>query len=97
MDDKIKVRCPTCTRVFREKFIRLDGMQVNRSHCNRLITFARDTEDPFLRKAMKTAKELRVAKDAEASRRTLAQRPSEGLPISIRVWPWCGSLLVRAS
>jgi transposase-like protein len=68
MDDKVKVRCPYCMRMFREKCNRVrDSFQVNCQHCNKLITFTRDTEDPFLRRALKTANELRAAKDAEAA------------------------------
>lgn len=41
-----------------------DGLQVNCQHCNRLLTFNRDTEDPFLRRALRTAKEVRAALEA---------------------------------
>ena len=69
MDDKIKIRCPACTRVFREKASRVrDGFQVNCQHCNRLITLSKETEDPFLRRALKTAGEMR----AEAQERIAA-------------------------
>jgi transposase-like protein len=62
MDDKVKIRCPACTKLFRERANRVrDGFQVNCQHCNRLITLNRDTEDPFIRRALKTAKEVRVA------------------------------------
>lgn len=65
MDDKVKIRCPACTRVFREKADRIrDGVQVNCRDCNKLITLTKETEDPFLRRALKTARELRAAKDA---------------------------------
>jgi hypothetical protein len=60
VDDKIKIRCPGCTRVFREKASRVrDGFQVNCHNCNRLITLSKETEDPFLRRALKTAREMR--------------------------------------
>jgi predicted Zn finger-like uncharacterized protein len=65
MDDKVKIRCPSCTRVFREKASRIrDGMQVNCLNCNKLITLTKETDDPFLRRALKTAREVRAAKDA---------------------------------
>lgn len=38
-----------------------DGFQVNCQHCNKLITLSKETEDPFLRKALKTAREIRAA------------------------------------
>ncbi|MBR0801728.1 hypothetical protein JQ615_41025 [Bradyrhizobium jicamae] len=65
MDDKVKIRCPACARVFREKAGRIrDGVQVNCQNCNKLITLTKETEDPFLRKALKAARELRAAQDA---------------------------------
>ncbi|MGY4513368.1 hypothetical protein [Bradyrhizobium sp. USDA 3650] len=62
MDDKIKIRCPGCTRVFGEKMNRVrDGLQVNCPNCCKLITLSKETEDPFLRRALKTAREMRAA------------------------------------
>jgi hypothetical protein len=62
VDDKVKVRCPGCTRMFREKFSRVrDGFQVNCPNCNKLITLSKETEDPFLRRALKTARDMRAA------------------------------------
>jgi len=42
---------------------------------DKLITFTCDTEDPFLRRALKTARELRAAKDAEAAAVYLVSTP----------------------
>jgi transposase-like protein len=65
MDTKVKVRCPACARVFRERANRVrDGLQVNCHNCNKLITFTKETEDPFLRRALKSARDLRAAQDA---------------------------------
>jgi hypothetical protein len=65
MDEKVKVRCPACTRVFREKANRIrDGVQINCFNCNKLITLTKETEDPFLRRALKAAREVRAARDA---------------------------------
>lgn len=65
MDDKVKIRCPACKQVFQEKAGRVrDGFQVNCPNCNRLLTLSKETEDPFIRCALKTAKELRAAKEA---------------------------------
>ena len=73
MDDKVKIRCPACRQVFREKAGRVrDGFQVNCGNCNRLITLTKETEDPFVRRALKTAKEIRAAKDAELYAATYA-------------------------
>jgi hypothetical protein len=65
MEEKIKIRCPACTRVFRESANKIRaGAQLNCLNCNRLITFNRDTEDPFIRRALKAAKESREAQQA---------------------------------
>ncbi len=70
MDDKVKIRCPFCTKLFNERAQRVrDGHQVNCHHCVRLITFTKDTEDPFLRRALKTARELRAQIEAENLKR----------------------------
>ena len=55
MDDRVKIRCPACTRVFRENAERVrDGLQVNCQNCNRLLTLSKESEDPFFRRALKT-------------------------------------------
>ena len=52
MDDKVKIRCPACTKVFRERAGKLrDGVQLNCQNCHKLLTINRDTEDPFIRRA----------------------------------------------
>ncbi len=69
IDDKVRVRCPYCTRIFRERASRIrDSYQVNCGHCNRLLTLTRDTEDPHLRRALKIARDTRAAIEAEAQR-----------------------------
>jgi len=66
MDDKVRIRCPYCTRLFRHRAQRIrDGYQLNCEHCVRLITFTRDAEDPFMRRAMRAAQELRLAVEAK--------------------------------
>ena len=66
MDDKVRIHCPYCTRLFRHRASRIrDGFQLNCEHCVRLITFTRDTEDPFMRRAMKAAQETRLALEAK--------------------------------
>lgn len=64
MDDKVKIRCPACARIFREKASRVrDGAEVNCLNCNKLIILTKETEDSFLRRALKAAREIRTAKD----------------------------------
>jgi transposase-like protein len=66
VDDKVKIRCPACTRVFREKAGRVrDGFQVNCHNCNRLLTLSKETEDPFIRRALKTARGIRAEQEAK--------------------------------
>jgi hypothetical protein len=66
MDDKVKIRCSGCKRVFREKARRIrDGVQLNCPDCYRLLTLSKETEDPFVRRALKAAKEIRAAHEAE--------------------------------
>ena len=76
MDDKVKVRCPKCTKMFRERANAVrDGSQINCQHCNRLITLHRDTEDPFIRRALKSAKEVREALQALRTPASYASEP----------------------
>jgi len=72
-DDKVKIRCPGCTRMFREKASRVrDGFQVNCNNCNKLITLSKETEDPFIRRALKTARETRAAQETQLIARVYA-------------------------
>ena len=65
IDDKVRIRCPGCTKMFRERASRVrDGFQVNCQNCSKLLTLNRDSEDPFIRRALKTAKEIRAALEA---------------------------------
>jgi uncharacterized C2H2 Zn-finger protein len=64
MDDRVKIRCPACTKVFRERAAKVrDGTQLNCQNCNKLLTLNRDTEDPFIRRALRTAKEIRLSQE----------------------------------
>jgi len=64
-DEKIKIKCPKCTMVFRERAQKVrNGFQTNCPHCNRLITFDTSSEDKNIRRALMNAKELRIALEA---------------------------------
>jgi hypothetical protein len=66
LDDKVKIRCPGCKRIFREKARRVrDGAQANCPECCKLITISKETDDPFIRRALKAAKEIRAAQEAQ--------------------------------
>lgn len=65
IDDKVRIRCPGCTKMFRERASRVrDGFQINCQNCSKLLTLNRDAEDPFIRRALKTAKDIRAALEA---------------------------------
>ena len=77
MHDKVKIRCPACTRVFRERASRVrDGVQLNCPNCYKLLTLSKETEDPHFRRALKTARQIRAAKQAEFVRATYARLAS---------------------
>jgi hypothetical protein len=84
IEEKVKIRCPGCTRVFREKANRVrDGFQVNCQNCNKLITLSKETEDPFLRRALRTARDMRAAEQdriAAEAYKGAASAPSRGAP-----------------
>jgi len=65
IDDRVRIRCPRCTKVFSDRAQRVrDGYQVNCQHCSRLLTLNRDSEDPFIRRALKMAREIRATIEA---------------------------------
>jgi len=65
IDDKVRIRCPKCSKIFRERAQRVrDGYQVNCEHCSRMLTLNRDSEDPFIRRALRAAREVRAALEA---------------------------------
>jgi len=74
IDEKIKIKCPKCSRVFRERAQRIRaGFQMQCPHCSKLLTFDGSSDDNNIRRALKTAKELRSLLDA-ASQKTAAER-----------------------
>jgi hypothetical protein len=65
IDDKVKVKCPKCSMMFRERAQNLrNGFQTNCRHCNRLITFDTSSEDRNIRRALLSAREVRIAIEA---------------------------------
>ena len=65
IDDKVKIKCPKCSMIFRERAQNLrDGFQANCRHCNRLITFDSTSEDRNIRRALLSAREVRIALEA---------------------------------
>jgi hypothetical protein len=69
IDDKIKIKCTRCSQVFRERAQNVrNGFQKNCEHCNRLITFDTSSEDSNIRRALMSAKEVRIALEAARPR-----------------------------
>ena len=85
MEDKVKIRCPACIKIFREKYSKVrDGAQLNCLNCNKLITLNRETEDPFLRKARprRPCQPSRVARTAQDFRCRRQLAPLQG-PVDV--------------
>jgi Zn finger protein HypA/HybF involved in hydrogenase expression len=62
VDEKVKIKCTKCSQVFRERAQKIrNGFQTNCQHCNRLITFDTSSEDRNIRRALMSAKEVRMA------------------------------------
>lgn len=77
LDEKIRIKCTKCSQVFRERAQRVrNGFQTNCPHCNRLITFDSTVEDRNIRKALASAKELRLAIEASRKAAAIAQENS---------------------
>jgi hypothetical protein len=65
IDDKVKIKCTKCSQVFRERAQNVrNGFQTNCQHCNRLITFDTSSEDRNIRRALMSAKEVRLELEA---------------------------------
>ena len=74
IDDKVKIKCTKCSQVFRERAQKIrNGFQTNCQHCNRLITFDTSSEDRNIRRALMSAKELRMMLEAQPKNESLAQ------------------------
>ena len=62
IDDKVKIICSKCSMMFRERAQRIrSGFQMQCPHCLKLITFDSSSEDRNIRRALMSAKEVRIA------------------------------------
>ena len=62
IDDKTRIKCSKCSTVFRERAQRIrNGFQTQCPNCLRLITFDTASEDSNIRRALKSAREVRQA------------------------------------
>jgi len=74
IDDKVRIKCTKCSQVFRERAQKVrPNFQTNCAHCNRLITFEFGSEDPNIRRALCSAKEIRIVLEAEQKARAAAE------------------------
>ena len=76
IEDKVRIKCTKCSQVFRERAQKIrNGFQTNCQHCNRLITFDTSSEDRNIRRALMSAKEVRMALDPRPKTTTVEQSP----------------------
>jgi hypothetical protein len=76
IDEKVKIKCTKCLQVFRARAQRLrNGFQTNCQYCNRLITFDISSEDRNIRRALKSAREVRMALEDQPKNESLVKSP----------------------
>jgi predicted nucleic acid-binding Zn-ribbon protein len=76
VDEKVKIKCTKCSQVFRERAGKIrNGYQTNCQHCNRLITFDSTSDDRNIRKALTSARELRLTLEARPKNEDMSQGP----------------------
>lgn len=62
IDEKVKIKCSKCSMTFRERAQRIrNGFQMQCPNCFKLLTFDSSSEDNNIRRALKSANELRQA------------------------------------
>ena len=65
IDEKVKIKCSKCSQFFRERAQKIrNGFQTNCQHCNRMITFDTTSEDRNIRRALVSAREVRMLLEA---------------------------------
>jgi DNA-directed RNA polymerase subunit RPC12/RpoP len=73
MTDRIKIICSKCRKNFNERAQRLkSGYQTQCPHCMKLITFDSGSEDPNIRRPLKAARDVRIAKEDALVREQMA-------------------------
>ena len=74
IEDKVRIKCTKCSHVFRERAQRIrNGYQTNCQHCNRMITFDTSSEDRNIRRALLSAKEVRMALEPRPENESVVQ------------------------
>jgi predicted nucleic acid-binding Zn-ribbon protein len=76
IEEKVRIKCTKCSQIFRERAQKIrNGFQTNCQHCNKLITFDTSSEDRNIRRALMSAKEVRLALDARPKNQSTEQGP----------------------
>jgi DNA-directed RNA polymerase subunit RPC12/RpoP len=76
VEEKVKIKCTKCSQIFRERAQRIrNGFQTNCQHCNRLITFDSTSDDKNIRRALMSAKEIRMTLEARPKTESATQAP----------------------
>jgi DNA-directed RNA polymerase subunit RPC12/RpoP len=74
IDEKVKIKCTKCSQVFRERAQNIrNGFQTNCQHCNRMITFDTGSEDRNIRRALTSAREIRMLLEARPKKESVAE------------------------
>ena len=82
MTDRIKIVCSNCRKTFSERARRLKpGYQTQCLHCIKLITFDSSSEDPNVRRPLKSARDLRIAAEEELVLARMAAREPKRDPV----------------
>src|SRR5437762_1741092 len=70
IEAKIKIKCSKCSMVFREPVARIrNGFQMQYPHCLKLLTFDGSSDDYNIRRALKSAHDVRTAIEAARENR----------------------------
>jgi len=73
--DKISITCSRCDRSFGELYRRIRiGFERQCPHCQRLIIFSADTEDPSIQRALRLARGRRTRDREEAETKKLDEQ-----------------------
>ena len=74
MDDKIKIKCTHCSRMFRERAQKIrDGFQTNCPCCNRAVTFDAASDDVNIQRAFRSARDVRTTQELTLKRKLAEQ------------------------
>jgi predicted nucleic acid-binding Zn-ribbon protein len=77
IEEKVRIKCTKCSQVFRERAQKIrNGFQTNCQHCNKMITFDTGSEDRNIRRALASAREVRMALEARPKSEPVVASPA---------------------